>query len=223
MNRNISINMYICGVCLHRINAPVTTRPLMLENGTIIIAFSLPPPSFLFRFKPTRYTAHGGGHAPATSGGRRLWNIPSPLIDSVWIRRTAAGAQVAVGPQQQSWADLRTRHTELIRSAYSELPQQEFIGPAIRHHARNLHAAYNHSILDSGNKDKDEHLLTPNKRRQKPDLIRSLVLYLLALEIYIPLTLVACYTFSVASKDVGVHVDVNRVLHGHHIYIYIYI
>ena len=45
-----------------------------------------------------------------------------------------------------------------------------------------------------------------------------LVLLLLALEIYIPFTLVACYTFSVVSKDVGVHVDVNRVLHGHHIY-----
>ena len=49
----------------------------MLENG-IIIAFSLPPPSFLFRYTPMRHTAHGGGHAPATSGGRRLWNIPAP-------------------------------------------------------------------------------------------------------------------------------------------------
>ena len=186
-------------------------RPLMSENR-IIIAFSLSPPSFLFRYTPTRHTAEEEStclQLPAAEGSGtfqplRLIPIESESTTGSQVGSWTAAAVIDRPPLPTYWD-------------FGSATQSFHTWSSIRLAIRQLHAAYNYSTLDSGNEGRDENLLPPAKRDQKTrPTHRVLVPLLLAPEIYL-FTLVACYSFSVVSEDVGVLVDVNRVLHGHHI------
>ena len=142
-----------------------------MSENRIIIAFSLSPPSFLFRYTPTRHTAKEEStrlQLPAAEGSgtfqphRMIWNHSN----------LAAETQSAVGPQPQSRADFHSYHTRFL-----DLPTQRSYTRAPLDWPAEKHAAF---LQHPCKRDKEEDKpTTPNKRVQKTDP-PSLVLFIIS-------------------------------------------